>query len=104
MTLDWDSLDAGKYRDETETVTELVARSRFSADERASIREEAETLVADARYVARRHGVLESFLQEFSLSTPAKRALSASASAWVKRGPVSMMSRALLAILEFRVA
>ena len=64
MTLDWDSLDAGKYRDETETVTELVARSRFSADERASIREEAETLVADARYVARRHGVAIIDLKE----------------------------------------
>src|SRR5688500_8143289 len=37
-------------------------------------------------------------------STPAKRALSASASAWVKLGPVLMMSSARLAILIFRVA
>jgi hypothetical protein len=38
-------------------------------------------------------------------STPAKRALSASASAWVKLGPVLMMSTARLAILQvFRMA
>src|SRR5690606_8908418 len=37
-------------------------------------------------------------------STPAKRALSASASAWVKLGPVSMMSTARLAIDQVRVA
>src|SRR5690606_11869834 len=37
-------------------------------------------------------------------STPSKRALSASASAWVKLGPVLMISTARLAILQFRMA
>jgi RHH-type proline utilization regulon transcriptional repressor/proline dehydrogenase/delta 1-pyrroline-5-carboxylate dehydrogenase len=68
-TLDWDTLDAGKYRDETEAVRALLDARPLGSEERAAIRAEAEALVRTARRSARRQGVVESFLQEFSLST-----------------------------------
>ena len=69
MALDWDGLDAGKYRDETLAVRDLMARTPLAADERAAVRAEAEALVRGARRHARRQGVVEGFLQEFSLGT-----------------------------------
>ncbi|MDB5431511.1 MAG: integrase [Caulobacter sp.] len=68
-TQDWDTLDAGKYRDETEALAALLAAKPLTAEERAAIRAEAEALVRTARRSARKQGVVESFLQEFSLST-----------------------------------
>src|SRR4051812_38645601 len=67
--LDWDTLDAGKYRDETEAVRALLDARPLGSEERAAIRAEAEALVRTARRSARKQGVVESFLQEFSLST-----------------------------------
>ena len=66
---DWDSLDDGKYRDETQAVAALLAAKPLDLEERAAVRAEAEALVRTARRSARRQGVVESFLQEFSLST-----------------------------------
>eukprot|EP01030_Chromulinospumella_sphaerica_P028793 gene28793-29170_t len=67
--VDWDALDAGKYRDETETVRDLLAAAPLSPEDRAAVRAEAEALVRGARRSVRRQGVVENFLQEFSLST-----------------------------------
>jgi RHH-type proline utilization regulon transcriptional repressor/proline dehydrogenase/delta 1-pyrroline-5-carboxylate dehydrogenase len=67
--VDWDSLDAGKYRDETETVRDLLAAAPLNPEDRAAVRAEAEALVRGARRSLRRQGVVENFLQEFSLST-----------------------------------
>jgi RHH-type proline utilization regulon transcriptional repressor/proline dehydrogenase/delta 1-pyrroline-5-carboxylate dehydrogenase len=73
--LDWDRLDGHKYRPEAEAVSALLAAAPLSAAERETVRTEAEGLVRAARQNARRHGVVESFLQQFSLSTPEGLAL-----------------------------
>jgi len=67
----WTALDdlSAKYRDETQAVTALLAAKPLSSDQRAAVRAEAEELVRAARKSARRQGVVESFLQEFSLGT-----------------------------------
>ncbi len=67
----WIALDdlSAKYRDETEAVTSLLAAKPLSQGQRIDVRREAETLVRAARKSARRQGVVESFLQEFSLGT-----------------------------------
>jgi RHH-type proline utilization regulon transcriptional repressor/proline dehydrogenase/delta 1-pyrroline-5-carboxylate dehydrogenase len=67
--IDWDGLDAFKYRDETETVRALLDAAPLSPEDRAAVRAEAEALVRGARRSVRRQGVVENFLQEFSLST-----------------------------------
>ena len=67
--MDWDQLDAAKYQDETEAVTGLLATPPFDAATQAAIRAQAEALVLGARGRADRQGVVESFLQEFSLGT-----------------------------------
>ena len=66
---DWDSLDAGKYLDEAEAIARLRANPPLSSEDRAAVRAEAEALVRGARRTARRQGVVEGFLQEFSLGT-----------------------------------
>jgi RHH-type proline utilization regulon transcriptional repressor/proline dehydrogenase/delta 1-pyrroline-5-carboxylate dehydrogenase len=65
----WDDLDEGKHRDETAAVSDLLAAAPLNLEERAAVRAEAEALVRTARRSARRQGVVESFLQEFSLGT-----------------------------------
>ena len=66
---DWDTLDAHKYRDEAEAVAALLAASPLDDTARALVQADAETLVRAARRSAKRQGVVESFLQEFSLGT-----------------------------------
>ncbi len=66
---DWDALDAHKYRDEGEAVAALLAACPLDDTARALVHAEAETLVRAARRSAKRQGVVESFLQEFSLGT-----------------------------------
>ncbi|WP_332766788.1 bifunctional proline dehydrogenase/L-glutamate gamma-semialdehyde dehydrogenase PutA [Phenylobacterium sp.] len=67
----WTALDdlSAKYRDETDAVTALLAAQPLSMLQRAAVRAEAEDLVRAARKSAKRQGVVESFLQEFSLGT-----------------------------------
>ncbi len=65
----WDSLDNGKYRDETAVIADLLAAKPLSSEDRAAVRAEAEALVRGARRSVRKQGVVESFLQEFSLGT-----------------------------------
>jgi RHH-type proline utilization regulon transcriptional repressor/proline dehydrogenase/delta 1-pyrroline-5-carboxylate dehydrogenase len=75
MSLDWNRLDSGKYRDEREAVAALLKSQPLPPAMRASVQKEAAALVAKARQMDRRHGMVESFLQEFSLSTPEGLAL-----------------------------
>ncbi|NEX92488.1 bifunctional proline dehydrogenase/L-glutamate gamma-semialdehyde dehydrogenase PutA [Caulobacter sp. 17J65-9] len=65
----WDSLDQGKYRNETDAVRDLLARVPLTPEERKAVRDEAEALVRGARSQTKRQGVVESFLQQFSLGT-----------------------------------
>jgi len=65
----WDDLDTGKYEDETATVARLLAHPPLDATARQTVRTNAEALVAQARKAADRQGVVENFLQEFSLGT-----------------------------------
>lgn len=67
----WIALDDlnAKYRDETEAVSTLLGARPLSEAQRSKIRAEAADLVRAARKSARRQGVVESFLQEFSLGT-----------------------------------
>jgi RHH-type proline utilization regulon transcriptional repressor/proline dehydrogenase/delta 1-pyrroline-5-carboxylate dehydrogenase len=67
--MDWDALDAGKYRDEAEAVAGLLARVPLDAGRREAVQAQALDLVRGARKAANRQGVVEGFLQEFSLGT-----------------------------------
>jgi len=66
--MDWDALDAGKFRDEAEAIGALLQAPPLSPDERRAVVAEAEALVVAARG-RRRRGVVESFLAEYSLGT-----------------------------------
>ena len=69
MTADWDSLDHGKFEDEDAVISRLLASQPLSASQRSSVSKQAVSLVEMARHSPRRGGVVESFLQEFSLGT-----------------------------------
>ncbi|HEY3889485.1 MAG TPA: proline dehydrogenase family protein, partial [Caulobacteraceae bacterium] len=72
---DWDEIDRDKYRDETEAVTALLAARPLGREAQAAVIAEAAGLVRATRRAARRQGVVESFLQQFSLSTAEGMAL-----------------------------
>jgi len=65
----WDSIDVAKYRDEREAIAELLARQPLSAGDRSAVVDEGIALVRAARASVRKQGVVEGFLQEFSLGT-----------------------------------
>ena len=65
----WDALDQLKFRDEREVVTDLLARMPLDPIERGAVVGEAIALVERARNAANRQGVVEGFLQEYSLGT-----------------------------------
>lgn len=65
----WDIIDAGKYADEGDVVRGLLDRQPLGAQDRADIVAEAVALVEEARRSTRKQGVVESFLQQFSLGT-----------------------------------
>ena len=65
----FDHLDNGKFADERSTLAAILAAKPLSQQDRDAVRTEAEALVRAARKNANRQGVVESFLQEFSLST-----------------------------------
>ena len=69
LSQDWDALDQGKFADETATVRGLLARMPLDGAERAAVLGEAVGLVERARASVKKQGVVESFLQEFSLGT-----------------------------------
>ena len=65
----FDQVDAVKFTDERTAAAAALAARPLSPEDRTSVLQEATTLVRAARRGARRQGVVESFLQEFSLST-----------------------------------
>ncbi|MNH73611.1 Bifunctional protein PutA [compost metagenome] len=65
----WDDLDRNKFRDERAVVAELLANPGLSLAERADVLRDAIALVDQARASQKKQGVVESFLQEFSLGT-----------------------------------
>ncbi len=69
LSQDWDTLDQGKFADETNTVRGLLAEIPLDATERAAVLSSATGLVEHARASVKKQGVVESFLQEFSLGT-----------------------------------
>ncbi|MET0251219.1 MAG: bifunctional proline dehydrogenase/L-glutamate gamma-semialdehyde dehydrogenase PutA [Novosphingobium sp.] len=68
-TIDWDALDALKYANEAATVDDLLRDPPLDAPTRIAVAAEAADLVRLARRSARRPGMIESFLKEFSLDT-----------------------------------
>ena len=68
-SFDWNHLDALQYQDEEETVADLLRAVPLSLEERSLIGQDAVGLVKAARASTRKQGVVESFLQEFSLGT-----------------------------------
>lgn len=64
-----DALDAIKFRDERETISDLLSNPPLKGEARARVLTEAIQLVEGARRSNERQGVVESFLQEFSLGT-----------------------------------
>ena len=65
----FDHLDDLKFTDERAAVAAALEARPLTFEERGAVRDEAEALVRAARRAANRQGVVESFLQEFSLST-----------------------------------
>ncbi len=91
--LDWDRLDAGKYEDEAEAVARLLKAEPLGPDAGA-VRARRSTLVLEARRLARRQGVVESFLQEFALRTPEGLALMCLAEALLRTPDEATRDRA----------
>jgi RHH-type proline utilization regulon transcriptional repressor/proline dehydrogenase/delta 1-pyrroline-5-carboxylate dehydrogenase len=69
LSQDWDALDQGKFADEADTVSGLLAVLPLDAAGRAEAVRVAVELVERARTSQKKQGVVESFLQEFSLGT-----------------------------------
>ena len=69
LTQDWDTLDHAKFADEPSTVRALLTASPLDAAARRAVVDEAVRLVEHARKSQKKQGVVESFLQEFSLGT-----------------------------------
>lgn len=69
MKSSWDAIDDAKYGDEATVIQNLLAANSLDQDDRRAIGEEALALVNAARASARKQGVVESFLQQFSLGT-----------------------------------
>src|SRR5215472_1660871 len=74
QALDWDGIDALKYEDEAAAVQRLLREQPLGRDAEI-VRLQAVQLVIAARRIAKKQGVVESFLQEFGLSTPEGLAL-----------------------------
>jgi RHH-type proline utilization regulon transcriptional repressor/proline dehydrogenase/delta 1-pyrroline-5-carboxylate dehydrogenase len=65
----WDTLDHDKFQDERQAVAANLARIPLDAAERQVVVDAATGLVEHARASQKKQGVVESFLQEFSLGT-----------------------------------
>ncbi len=69
LSQDWDALDQGKFFDETAAVRGLLAQTPLDVETRTAVLNNAIDLVERARASVKKQGVVESFLQEFSLGT-----------------------------------
>jgi RHH-type proline utilization regulon transcriptional repressor/proline dehydrogenase/delta 1-pyrroline-5-carboxylate dehydrogenase len=65
----WDNLDIGKFADEAKIIAALLASEPLVGGDRQAVVSHAVELVEGARASARKQGVVESFLKEFSLGT-----------------------------------
>ncbi|MCP3733937.1 bifunctional proline dehydrogenase/L-glutamate gamma-semialdehyde dehydrogenase PutA [Sphingomonas sp. RP10(2022)] len=83
-TFDWDRLDTAKYQDEAESVGALLRAVPLSDAEREAVSAQAVTLVQAARTSTKKQGVVESFLQEYSLGTKEGLALMCLAEAMLR--------------------
>ncbi len=90
---DWTALDAFKYRDERETIAGLLADPPLSPSERPPVERSAIALVKATRENACRQGVVQSFLQEFSLTTPEGLALMGLAEALLRTPDANTQDR-----------
>jgi len=70
-----DFLDNGKYRDEKAAIAALLDDQPLPPPLRARVAGEAADLVRGARALTRREGLVESFLQQYALTTPEGLAL-----------------------------
>src|SRR5438067_401642 len=92
-SIDWDGLDAAKYQDEREAVTALLAEQPLHGLEGDKVRQEAMILVMEARRIGKHQGMVDSFLQEFSLSTPEGLALMGLAEALLRTPDAATQDR-----------
>ncbi|HRO32765.1 MAG TPA: bifunctional proline dehydrogenase/L-glutamate gamma-semialdehyde dehydrogenase PutA [Brevundimonas sp.] len=69
LSQDWDTLDHDKFADETAVVRGLLGRVPLDGAGRQAVLNQAIDLVQRARASVKKQGVVESFLQEFSLGT-----------------------------------
>jgi RHH-type proline utilization regulon transcriptional repressor/proline dehydrogenase/delta 1-pyrroline-5-carboxylate dehydrogenase len=69
MEQNWDALEAGKFAGEADVLATLLATQPLSDTDRQIVVTRAAALVDAARASARKQGVVESFLKEFSLGT-----------------------------------
>ncbi len=67
--MQWDDLDHGKFADEGAVIADLLAAAPLDGDARRKVLGQAARLVEGARASARKQGMVESFLKEFSLGT-----------------------------------
>ena len=67
--IDWDALDADKFTDESVLLPQLLAQVPLTQSDRAEIVAKAAKLVERTRAAAAKPGVVEGFLQQFSLGT-----------------------------------
>ena len=88
-----DALDGLKYQDERETIAALLVDPPLSVSQRQSVERTAIALVTATRENARRQGVVESFLQEFSLTTPEGLALMGLAEALLRTPDANTQDR-----------
>lgn len=89
----WDCLDDLKYQDEAEAVAALLGRQPLTTEERRDVVAQAIELVEAARASARKQGVIESFLQQFSLGTQEGLALMCLAEALLRTPDVETRDR-----------
>ena len=88
----WDNLDSHKYRDESQAIAQLLKAAPL-AGEGEAVLATARELVSAARKAVRREGLVESFLQQFSLSTPEGLALMGLAEALLRTPDASTKDR-----------
>jgi RHH-type proline utilization regulon transcriptional repressor/proline dehydrogenase/delta 1-pyrroline-5-carboxylate dehydrogenase len=66
---DWDALDRRKFVNEDQEVAALLEEAPLDPAARAAVQSRAKAIVESARAIKRRKGMMESFLEEFGLST-----------------------------------
>jgi RHH-type transcriptional regulator, proline utilization regulon repressor / proline dehydrogenase / delta 1-pyrroline-5-carboxylate dehydrogenase len=69
MTTTWDALDTHKFALEADAVARLLKLNPLTRSDRKTIRQKAIDLVRATRKSAKKQGVVEGFLKEFSLGT-----------------------------------